>query len=101
MAEARVVEGVWSESATTFLARPGWHREARCAGRTDLFFSSRYEGPRPSKRVRLAMMEAKNICHGCPVINQCLEFALDGEEGHGIWGGLTTRERDMVRTRTA
>lgn len=41
---------------------------------------------------------AKRICHGCDVRTQCLAGALERREAHGIWGGLTTRERDRLRT---
>lgn len=35
---------------------------------------------------------AKKICGGCPVIDECLQFAIDNGE-HGIWGGTSRRER--------
>ena len=38
--------------------------------------------------------EAKRVCKtGCPVIDECLEFALRNEESFGIWGGTSERER--------
>lgn len=37
--------------------------------------------------------EAKKICLGCPVKQQCLQWALDNDERFGIWGGLSERER--------
>lgn len=37
--------------------------------------------------------EAKNVCRGCDVRADCLEYALDHQERHGIWGGLSERER--------
>jgi WhiB family redox-sensing transcriptional regulator len=36
---------------------------------------------------------AKNICKECPVINECLEYALAADEPHGVWGGTTPQER--------
>lgn len=40
---------------------------------------------------------AKRMCSECPVLVECLTFALKHPQ-HGIWGGLTERERaDMVR----
>jgi WhiB family redox-sensing transcriptional regulator len=41
---------------------------------------------------------AKRVCAGCPVMAQCLAFALVTDEPHGVWGGLTTEERTLVRT---
>ena len=40
--------------------------------------------------------EAKMICELCPVRQPCLEFALSTREKHGVWGGLTERERRRV-----
>ena len=48
--------------------------------------------------------EAKTICSMCAVRKPCLEFALSSREKHGVWGGLTERERRRVlrqRRRTA
>lgn len=36
---------------------------------------------------------AKRICARCPVIAQCLDHALATDEPHGIWGGMSARER--------
>jgi len=35
----------------------------------------------------------KRICGYCPARRECLEYALENDERHGIWGGLTLRER--------
>ena len=40
--------------------------------------------------------EAKTICSMCTVRKPCLEFALNTREKHGVWGGLTERERRRV-----
>jgi WhiB family transcriptional regulator, redox-sensing transcriptional regulator len=37
--------------------------------------------------------DAKRICAGCPVKFECLEYALDHAERHGVWGGLSERQR--------
>ena len=36
---------------------------------------------------------ARTVCRGCEVRVQCLEWALATDEGWGIWGGLTEKER--------
>ncbi|GAB7065851.1 hypothetical protein JCM12141A_01400 [Mycolicibacterium hodleri] len=41
--------------------------------------------------------EAKKICLGCPVKQQCLQWALDHDERFGIWGGLSERERRRLK----
>ena len=43
--------------------------------------------------------EAKRVCRSCAVRAECLEFALDGDERFGIWGGLSERERRRLRRR--
>lgn len=41
--------------------------------------------------------QAKRICSGCPVLEQCREYAVDAAEPYGVWGGLTPPERERVR----
>lgn len=47
--------------------------------------------------------DAKAICSGlydgkpCPLLAQCLEFALVNNERYGVWGGLSSDERAKVR----
>ena len=41
--------------------------------------------------------EAKRICLGCEVVNQCLNYALDHDERFGIWGGKSERERRQMK----
>lgn len=41
--------------------------------------------------------EAKRICLGCEVRNECLEYALAHDERFGIWGGLSERERRKLK----
>lgn len=36
---------------------------------------------------------AKTLCFACPDRVACLDYALAHGESHGIWGGLTGRER--------
>jgi len=41
--------------------------------------------------------KAQQICAGCPVRQQCLDFALRTREPVGIWGGTTPEERTRTR----
>ena len=68
----------------------GWRSRAACRG-ADLtvFFPGRGESAEPARR----------ICASCPVRQECLAFALSHGEVHGIWGGLTVRDRRALRTR--
>ena len=40
---------------------------------------------------------AKRICRLCPVQKECLVYAMETPMDHGIWGGLTERERRGYR----
>jgi WhiB family redox-sensing transcriptional regulator len=45
----------------------------------------------------------KAICGRCPVIAACLAWAIDTDQLHGIWGGMTRTERirEVARRRAA
>jgi WhiB family transcriptional regulator, redox-sensing transcriptional regulator len=65
-----------------------WQHEANCLGvDPDLFFPERGASTR----------EAKEVCRGCVVRAECLEYALDNAEKFGIWGGMSERERRRLR----
>jgi WhiB family transcriptional regulator, redox-sensing transcriptional regulator len=69
-----------------------WQRQANCMGvDPDLFFPERGASTR----------EAKEVCRGCVVREDCLEYALSNSEKFGIWGGLSERERRKIRRRRA
>lgn len=42
--------------------------------------------------------QAKQICRRCPVRQQCLDYALTTQQGHGVWGGYSERERRRLRS---
>lgn len=46
-----------------------------------------------------AQNRAKAVCTGCPVRTECLAYALDQRIEHGIWGGMTERERRALLRR--
>ena len=41
--------------------------------------------------------EAKRICLGCEVKDECLDYALAHDERFGIGGGLSERERRRIK----
>lgn len=68
--------------------REGWQAHANCMGvDPDLFFPERGASTR----------EAKGVCQGCVVREDCLEYALANSEKFGIWGGMSERERRRLR----
>lgn len=69
-----------------------WQDQANCLGvDPDLFFPERGASTR----------EAKEVCRGCIVRADCLEYALSNGEKFGIWGGLSERERRKLRRQRA
>lgn len=40
---------------------------------------------------------AKKICLGCPVRQECLDYALKHDERWGVWGGYSERERRRLQ----
>ncbi len=44
---------------------------------------------------------AKMVCGRCPVKSDCLAYAMEAPIEHGIWGGLTGRERRRYRLRSS
>jgi WhiB family redox-sensing transcriptional regulator len=77
----------------------GWQSDAACRGAdTSWFFAPSYFEKREEKEAREA--KAKRICARCPVIEECLEYALRIREPHGIWGGRNEMERRrLLRSR--
>lgn len=43
----------------------------------------------------------KSICAACPVRDACLQYSIDTNQSHGIWGGLSERERRPLRRAAA
>ncbi len=68
---------------------PRWKEEAACHGLTDLFYGQSGEMPTQKLARELA---AVAVCHDCPLEAECLEFALETGEKHGVWGGRTEAE---------
>lgn len=69
---------------------------AACIGEDpELFFPIGDTGP-----ALLQIEEAKAVCRRCPLIESCLQGALDRNES-GVWGGLSEKERRSLKRRAA
>lgn len=68
-----------------------WMHSAACDGTTDQMF------PHDSDAVGIEI--AKEVCGPCPVRSECLKSALDRSEPYGVWGGLTSDERQELKRR--
>ena len=44
---------------------------------------------------------AQRICAGCPVNEECLDWALMAAVPYGVWGGTTEQERRRLLRRSA
>ena len=77
--------------------RPDWMTKAACIGEPrDLFF------PGPGQDGIRKTKKAKEICRTCPVVNDCIEYAMSFSPRSliGIWGGTTERERTRIHKST-
>jgi len=82
-------------SAGTPAAR--WRADALCweeQAAPELFFPIGTTGPAMEQAEA-----AKEVCRRCPVITQCLEWALATRQDAGVWGGKTEDERRLVHRR--
>jgi WhiB family redox-sensing transcriptional regulator len=82
-----------STPTTTRPASPTWESQAACLDSDpELFFPIGPAGP-----ALLQVAQAKTICARCPVRCDCLQFALATHQVHGVWGGTSEEERQLLR----
>lgn len=69
--------------------------EAACKDVTDpeVFF------PHSTEERRLE--QARNYCRRCPIVRDCLAWALTNAEEHGVWAGTTPEQRKNLADRHA
>lgn len=73
-------------------SQPDWMDEALCSGLPSEWFFTEKEQDR---ELELPGLE---ICPGCPVRPQCLDYALRRAElRFGVWGGATSKEREKLK----
>lgn len=51
----------------------------------------------PSRGGATKVAKAKKICAECPVQWDCFQYAYDGNELAGVWGGASIDERDACK----
>ena len=56
-----------------------------CRNEPDAFFSTRTADRRYAARK----------CHRCPLLLDCMRYALDTQQQHGVWGGVAFEARAM------
>jgi len=80
------------------MSSESWQDDAACARHDpEIFFpTTEMSGSRPS----ILAQQAIAICENeCKVRDECLAYALRNNERSGIWGGMTTKERDILKRR--
>ncbi|MBT3155155.1 WhiB family transcriptional regulator [Streptomyces sp. CHD11] len=74
-----------------------WRSGAACrTADPELFFPIGTSGP-----ALMQTEQAKAVCRGCPVREQCLDWALETGQSIGVWGGTSETERRTLRRRIA
>ncbi|MCZ1011700.1 WhiB family transcriptional regulator [Streptomyces lydicus] len=74
-----------------------WRHDAVCREvDPEIFFPVGNTGP-----ALLQIEEAKAVCRRCPVMGQCLQWALESRQDAGVWGGMSEDERRAMRRRAA
>ncbi len=70
--------------------RDRWWLRGACRGMdVDIFF--------PVSKNDVDTPMALMTCRGCPVRQECLEYALTIPSLDGIWAGTSDRDRDRIR----
>lgn len=65
---------------------PSWREQALCSRQDiNMFFSTH------------GWRAAIQVCDVCVVKGRCLEFAVENEIEHGVWGGLTAKQRKEIK----
>jgi len=74
-----------------------WRDRSACLEEDpELFFPIGNTGP-----AILQIEEAKQVCRRCEVREQCLQWALEAGQDHGVWGGLSEDERRALKRRSS
>lgn len=83
-----------ASSLFDLLGSEPWMRDGVCREvDPDLWFPTQGSG--------YQARQAKRICGTCPVVGECLGYALSHGERDGIWGATSERERRKLRRQAA
>ena len=74
-----------------------WRHRAECLTEDhELFFPVGTTGPALAQ-----VEEAKKVCRRCEVREECLRWALEAGQDHGVWGGMSEDERRAMKRRAS
>lgn len=95
--QTRVARGVDAAPAGAGAApSTEWMADAECRYYDpELFFPVGTTGPAVAQ-----IAEAKTVCRRCPVMSECLTWALATAQDHGVFGGASEEERRALKTNT-
>jgi WhiB family redox-sensing transcriptional regulator len=72
-----------------------WRHHAACRDEDgELFFPIGTSGP-----ALLQVEQAKQVCRRCPVVDECLRWAIDTGQDDGVWGAMSEQERRALKRR--
>jgi WhiB family redox-sensing transcriptional regulator len=75
----------------------GWQAAGACqSADPEIFFPVSGTGASAPQ-----IQQARQVCAGCPVRRECLDWAMRSGEMHGIWGGTTPEDRTRTRRKEA
>ncbi len=93
--QSAIVNAVYAPAAD-LPVNTNWRVDALCREKDpELFFPVGASGP-----ALVQVAEAKAVCRTCPVMDACLDWALDNDE-QGVWGGTDEEDRRRIQRRTA
>jgi len=67
-----------------------WVKEAACIDAPSYYFFSDAE-------TKDAYREGRKLCEQCKVIKECGQYAIENYIAHGLFGGMSPRERQIKR----
>ena len=70
--------------------------EVPCASAPDVFFPDYADAP---LLYTSFTNSAKRLCQECPIISECLSYALEAREEYGVWGGTSPADRKAMLRR--
>ncbi len=74
--------------------KESWRDEANCIkAPLNIFFPEDETGSTSKRKID----RAKTICANCSVQHKCLIYSLNENIDHGVWGGLSSRERKALK----
>ncbi|MFF2236503.1 WhiB family transcriptional regulator [Streptomyces anulatus] len=91
-----IVNAVYAPSSN-LPVNTNWRTVAVCRDEDpDLFFPVGTTGP-----AVVQAEEARAVCRRCPVMERCLQWALESGQDHGVWGGTDENDRRRIQRRAA